>query len=203
MLFYKKLNASNSGFSLLELLVVITLIGIVGTTAYTLFNTSFRQYLDLQKDSMQFGDVALQSQRITNILRGLTDITEATNDSLTAYGYFSPNDTYVSLIKYYKNTENNKLFADVTPMTANPPIGSPITNQVRTYTIIDPFFNDDAVKTFEYLDSSTAVLAMPVNDLHTIKGIKVALAVPSYGPTANGSSTIISQVSLRNRKTNL
>jgi prepilin-type N-terminal cleavage/methylation domain-containing protein len=197
----KKLNVR--GFTILELTVVIIIVGVVGTTAYGLFNNSFSQYLSLQKDGMQFGDMAIQSQRITNVLRGLTDITEATSDSLTVYGYFSPNDTYVSLIRYYKDGAKTALYADVTPMSANPPIGLPLTNQKKTYTVIENFINDENVKTFQYLNSASTVLSLPISDLHTIKGIKVTLAVPSYGPIANKSTSISTQVSLRNRKTNL
>ncbi len=187
----------------MELLIVIIVTSIVSTAAFTFFNNSIKQYFNLQQDSMQFGDMSMQSQRVSNVLRGLTDINIANSNDLTIYAYFSPNDTFVSLVRYYKNASNTALLADVTRMTADPPIGTPITSSLKTYTIIESFFNVSGLNTFEYLDSGGNNLTMPISDLHTIKGIKVNLAVPSTGPIANSKTVITSQVSLRNRKTNL
>jgi prepilin-type N-terminal cleavage/methylation domain-containing protein len=203
MSYFKAHQNNQEGFSLLELLVVFTVLGVVVATSLGFFTNSINQYVNLQREGMEFGDMTLQSQRITNVLRGLTDITEATSDSLTVYAYFSPNDTYVSLIRYYKNADKTALSADVTPMTANPPIGTPLTSQLKTFAVIENFFNDTNVKTFEYLDSGGTNLSLPIADLHTIKGIRVTLSVPTYAPIANKSTSISSQVSLRNRKTNL
>ncbi len=192
------------GFTVVEILVVIVLIGILSTAAYTFFNTSLINYLNLQQDSMSLGDLATQSQRIARVLRGLTDITSASSDDITVYAYFTPSDTYVSLIHYYKNAAKTQLFADVTQMTANPPIGTPIVSTLRTYTVIDNFYNaGGGLNTFVYLDSASVPLPMPIVDLHTIKGIQINLAVPSKEPSANGYISTTVQVSLRNRKTNL
>lgn len=192
-----------SGFTIVELTVVLVLIGIVSTGIYTFSNTAINQYLSLQQDSMLFGDLASQSQRMAMVLRGITDVTQASPTELTAYAYFSPNDAYVSEIHYYKNSANTALYADVTPMSANPPNGTLLTADRKTYAIISNFYNAQSVNTFVYLDAAGAVLNVPITDLYTIKGIKVNLAVPSKSPSANGNEAITIQVSLRNRKTNL
>lgn len=196
-------SPNERGFTLVELLIVMVLTGIASTTLYTLTNTSISQYLALQADSISFSELTDQSQRISKVVRGLTDITVATNDEMTMYAYFAPNDSYVSLIRYYKNPTNTTLFADVTPMTANPPNGSLINSSQRTFTIIQNFHQSQGINTFEYLDSSGAILGLPINDLHTIKGVRINLAVPSKSPTQSGNQSITLQVSLRNRKTNL
>lgn len=196
-------TAKQSGFTLIEIMVVITLIGIVATFSYTVFNSSISDYLTLQKNSLLFGDLSNGSQRIAMVTRGLTDITAANDNDMTLYGYFAPNDTYVSLIKYYLNPTKTTLFADVTPMTANPPTGTPITANKKTYVIIGNFFAKPGVNTFVYLDSVGQTLSTPIADLHTIKGLQINLGVPITSPTADGSRTISVQVSLRNRKTNL
>ncbi len=193
----------SGGFTIIELLITIVVIGVVSTAMYTMFVSSINQFFGLQQDSMRFGDLALQSQRVASILRGLTDITEATDDDITVYAYFSPNDNYVSFIHYYKANGNTVMLADVTPMSANPPIGTPLTANKKTYTIMNPFYADPNVKTFVYLDSAGTTIPTPITDLQTIKGIQVNLAVPSDTPVASGNQTISLQVSLRNRKTNL
>jgi hypothetical protein len=185
------------------MLIVIIVTTIVAMGAFTFFNNSIKQYFNLQQDGMYFGDMAMQSQRVSNVLRGLTDITTANADDLTVYAYFSPNDQYVSLVKYYKNAANNVLLADVTDMTADPPLGTSITSSLKIYTVIENFYSVSGLSLFEYLDSGGNNIPLPISDLHSIKGIRVNLAVPSQGPIANSKTIITSQVSLRNRKTNL
>lgn len=188
------------GFTIVELTVVIVLVGIVSTFAFTFFNTSTNQYLSLQQDADSFNGLASHYQRLANVLRGLTDITAAGANDITLYAYFSPNDAYVSLIRYY--ISQDKMLADVTPLTSNPPSGTLITSSQKTYTIINNFYSTPGVDTFVYLDSSGSTLPMPISDLHTIKGITVNLAVPSKSPS-DTSQALTLQVSLRNRKTNL
>lgn len=194
---------NSRGFTLIELMVVMVLVGVISTAAYTFFNTSLTQFFGLQKEGMVFGDLASQSQRIAKVLRGTTDILTATNDEIKVYAYFSPNDAYTSQIRYYKSVNGKIMYAEVIPMTSNPPIGTPITAQTKTYTIIPEFYTGPGVKTFEYLDSSGGTMTLPVSDLHTIKGIRVTLAVPVDSLTNGGNDTMSLEVALRNRKTNL
>ena len=194
---------SSAGFTIVELSMVMILIAIISTATYTFINTSTSQYLALQQDGIVFGDLAFQSQRIAQVVRGLTDISQASADEITMYAYFYPKDTYASLIRYYTDSTKTTLYADVTTMTANPPIGTPIASTKKTYTIISPFYAPTGISTFTYLDSFGATLAMPITDLHTIKEIKITLAVPVKAPVVNGNDSISLLVSLRNRKTNL
>jgi prepilin-type N-terminal cleavage/methylation domain-containing protein len=202
MWFRRSLRGTKQGFTIVELVVVMALVGVISTAAFTFFTTSVNQYLALQQDGIVFGDLAMQSQRLAQVLRGLTDISAATANDMTIYAYFYPNDANASLVHYYKNGAGTALYADVTPMTANPPIGTPITAQKKTYTVIGTLYPGSAT-TFVYLDSYGTTLTLPIADLHTIKEIQVNLAVPVKSPSANGNDAISLLVSLRNRKTNL
>jgi prepilin-type N-terminal cleavage/methylation domain-containing protein len=195
------LRHTTGGFTLIELLVVMVLVAIISSGVYEFFKTNLFTYLNLQKDASSFTDLASQSQRIGNVVRGTTDIVSVADDDLVLYGYFYPTDTYVSLIHYYRNATDTVLYADVTPMTSNPPIGTPITANKKTFTIIPNFKPVAGVTLFQYLDSAGTVLLLPVSDLHTIKGITINLAVPTA--TGGGNQSMTLQVSLRNRKTNL
>lgn len=194
------LTLGRKGFTLVELMIVIVLIGIVGTTFFVFFNDSLSQYLALQKDGTAFTGLASQSQRLANVLRGLTDITSESANEITCYAYFAPNDTYTSQIHYYLSSDGKKLLADVTPMTANPPIGTLITSQTKTFTIISDFYQPDGTTLFGYLNDTGAALTLPIPDEHSIKGIQVNLAAQGAN---NSDQQITLQVSLRNRKTNL
>ncbi len=201
----RKFSSHNqNGFTIVELVVVILLTGIIFTGIYAFFNTAFAQYLGLQQDSSTYNNLAYQSHRVSSVVRTATDITAAAPNQLEMYAYFWPNDNYVSKVKYYLGSGNTKLMADVTPMSANPPIGTPIAGSLKTYTVIENYYYQSSIPLFDYLDSSGASLGGSISDLYTIKGVKVRLAVPirTVVPTTS-YSTIAVQVTLRNRKTNL
>ncbi len=191
------------GFTVIELLIAMVIIGIISTTAYAFMSTSLDQYVSLQKEGTALTSLASQTERIASVLRGVTDISEVSADDITCYAYFYPKDSFVSLIHYYKINGNTQLVADVTPMSANPPNGILLTAQEKTFTIIDTFYQVNGVSTFVYLDSAGNPLTLPITDLTTIKGIQVNLAVPGSAINKNSNQTASVQVSLRNRKTNL
>lgn len=194
-------HKSNSGFTLVELIIVMVVIGILTSFMFSIFNNTFNQYFALQREGTNFTDLASQSHRISNVLRGATDVTIANNSELEVYAYFAPSDIYVSKIRYYKNATGKKILADITNMTANPPIGVPIPSSLKTYTILDNYTTVSGIDLFDYLSSAGDELPMPITDLTTIKGIKVNLAVPTSNSNVNQSVSV--QVNLRNRKTNL
>ncbi|MEK7626362.1 MAG: prepilin-type N-terminal cleavage/methylation domain-containing protein [Patescibacteria group bacterium] len=198
-----KIRKVEAGFSLIELVIAMTLIGIITTILYTVFNNNFSQFMALQTNNVKHGELSTQSQRMGSLIRGLTDITAATSSELTFYAYLSPRDDTVSLIRYYKSTDGTKLHADVTPMSANPPTGTPITSDQKTITLLDNFYTVSGVNLFTYLDSAGNTLTTPITDLRTIKGVKTTLAVANTVPVITGNETVSVQVSLRNRKSNL
>lgn len=197
------MSRHSRGFSLAEFVIALAILGIIIVIAYPFFNTTLRQFLVLEQEGLMFGQLSMQSQRIAKVLRGTVDVTQATSTEVTVYAYFAPNDASASLIHYYKNPAGTKLLAEITPMTSNPPTGTLLTAQKRTVTIIDNFYSAPGIQTFEYLDASGATLTQPITDLHSIKGMRVKLAVPITLPSQSGNDTITTQVSLRNRKTNL
>ncbi len=192
-----------SGFTIVELTVSLTLAAIVSTIFFMGFNTSLNQYLYLQKAGTQFSELATSSQRVATVLRGTTDFIALGDNDVTVYAYFYPNNTYVSQIRYYLNAQNDALLADVTPMSANPPNGIPVTANKKTYTVISNYHKVPGINIFTYLDASGNALSLPVSDQHVVKGMKVVLAVPGSESSSDTGQTMTLSVSLRNRKTNL
>lgn len=199
---HRNTKLPQDGFTIAELTVVIVITSISAIVLYTLFNTSFLNYLGLQKESTSFNNVAQQSQRIATVVRSLTDIEAASSSDITFYAYFSPNDTYVSHVRYYVSGTKPSLLAEVTPMDGNPPSGNLLTAKQRDYTVIDDL-GQTPTNLFEYLDSAGTKLTVPIADLHTIKGITVNLSQDLGGSTAGNIYRSSLTVSLRNRKTNL
>ena len=200
---YRRIAHNEKGFTLLEMLITISLLAMVSLIFYSGFNTLVFQYFKMQKTATQFSDMAMASQRIANVLRGSTDFISVGSNDVTVYAYFYPSNQYVSQVRYYLNAANTALMADVTPMTANPPSGSPVTANKKTYTIIPNYYKATGVNLFTYLDASGNTLSLPVSDQHIIKGMNITLAVPKTDQGAAGSQNMALNVSLRNRKTNL
>lgn len=194
-------NHRQAGFTLVELLVVIALAALLFVSFATFFTNYLILYSQYQKDSTAFTELASESQRVTDVLRGLTDIVSESANDLTVYAYFSPVDTYVSEVHYYLGSGNTTLLADVTPMTANPPTGTPIPGSTKTYTIISNFYQPAGSSLFTYYDASGTVMTLPISDEHSILEIGVNLAEPASHTTKGQSLSVT--VSLRNRKTNL
>lgn len=197
----KQHASDESGFSLVELLVVLAVTSVVVITFSSFFTNYLILYSNYQKDGSNFTELAQQSQRIAQVLRGVTDIVSANDNDLVAYSYFSPVDSKVSQVHYYLNTDKTILYVDVTAMTADPPSGTPITNSKKTYTLLSKFYQPAGGKLFNYTDASATLIATPVAEQHSIIGIQVNLA-ESASHTQNGQNLSIN-VSLRNRKTNL
>jgi prepilin-type N-terminal cleavage/methylation domain-containing protein len=195
-------QARSAGFTLIELLVGISLMEVIGTTFLVLFKSSIFNYLNLQSDATATTQINTQAMRVATVMRGVTGISSVASNDIVIYSYFYPSDSYVSLVHYYVQTSGSikTVLADVTPMDANPPIGSLITSKQKTYTVIDNFYQPVSGTLFTYLDSNGNALTLPITDLQTIKGIQVNLAAKG----SNGSNQALNvQVSLRNRKTNL
>lgn len=179
--------------------MVISVVAVMFVSFATFFTDYIILYTKYQQDATNFTELASQSQRVSDVLRGATDIVSANANDLTVYAYFSPADTYVSLTRYY--VVGSQVLVDVTPMTANPPTGTPITASKKTYTIITNLFQPTGTNLFNYYDASGTQLVAPVSDEHSILEIQVNLAEPG-SQTKNGQNLSVT-VSLRNRKTNL
>lgn len=190
-----------AGFTIVELLVVISLVTIIFISFASFFTNYTILYSKYQQDATNFTDLAAQSQRISNVMRGITDIITPADNSLLAYAYFSPVDAYVSQVKYYVSATGKSLMADVTPLDANPPSGVLQTAKKKTYTVIPNFYQPSGGKLFQYYDASNSVLTVPIADEHVITQIQVNLAVTG-SRNVNGQS-MTTTVSLRNRKTSI
>jgi prepilin-type N-terminal cleavage/methylation domain-containing protein len=191
-----------AGFTLVEMLVSIVLVAIIGVTFLVFFKSALFSYLNLQADATSLTQLSSQEMRVATVLRGLTNINSASANDLSIYSYFYPSDTYVSLVHYYlhQTGTDKQLLADVTPMSANPPIGTPLTSQEQTFTVIDNFYQPTGGSLFTYLDSGNSPLNLPISDPESIKAIQVNLA---SSLTGGNTESVQVEVSLRNRKTNL
>lgn len=203
MLTLKHHHRQDAGFTLPEILITIAILGAALIMIFPAITSSINNYFSLNYKNQQYSSVAAHSQRLANVIRGLTDINSAGANEMDMYAYFYPNDAYVSRIRYYLNADQTKLLADVTPMTSNPPLGTPITANLKTYTIIDNFYKVSSINLFRYYGQTNNELTVPISDLDAIKNVQINLAVRERVGSDPGSQQSSLTVSLRNRKTNL
>lgn len=196
-----KHNCSD-GFTLVEMLVVMSLIGLLSLIFLVVFKSTLLNYLDLQKQSSSFGQLSRQADRIANVLRGTTSIDAASDNDLTVYAYFYPSDTYVSQVRYrvVSSGSSRQLYVDLTPMTANPPLGTLETAKKKSLVVISNFYQPVGGKMFTYLNANGTVLATPVTDLSVVKTVQINLAAQLDN---GGTQNMNLQVLLRNKKNNL
>ena len=195
-------HRNSRGFTLVEMVVAMALISILSLTFLIVFKSTLLNYLGLQKQASSFGQLSTQADRVANVLRGAISVESAGDNDLTLYAYFYPSDQFVSLVRYYVGTANGQkqLYADLTPMTANPPLGTLDTTKKRTFVVIPNFYQPTGAKLFTYLNTGGAVLSTPVTDVSVVKTVQISLSTKLEDGKAQ---TMNLQVLLRNRKNNL
>lgn len=192
---------NSSGFTLVELLVVISLSAIAVASLSSFFLNYIVSFSHYQTDAGNYTQLSTQAIRVSQVLRGITDIVSATSNDIVLYAYFSPNDSYVSQVHYYISNNGKSLSAEVTPLSANPPNGTLLTAQKRTSVIISNYYQAPSTNLFNYYDASGSQISAPVSDEHSVDQIQVNLTTKA---TYNSSGQPLSiTVGLRNRKTAL
>lgn len=197
--------SNQKGFTITELIMVIATASLLVTALIGFFNGNINQYFRLQADGLAYSELTQNTQRIAKVIRGLKYIEVAEQDRIVGYSYFAPSEQYTSKITYELVNGNTKMQATVIPMTADYPLGSLITGQTRTVTIINSFYKKTGVNTFEYLDASGNTMAFPIDasNINSIKSVRIKLNVKGYQTNSNNVISNELVVNLRNRKTNL
>lgn len=193
-----KLN-NDRGYSLIELLIVITITGMIAIPLTLFAIKGATSYTFLEAQSNTSVELNILMNRITKVVRGATSVDTASPNTLTVYGYFSPQDTTIKKIRYFVAGTN--LNIGVTPPTGTAPNYSYNSNdEVITTTRVDLVMGGKPL--FTYYDDSGNVLNTGFATSQ-VKNIGIFL---SANPNIKQVKTPISmstRVSLRNLKTNL
>lgn len=80
-----KLDLNNEGFSIIELITVIALIGIVGSIALSLFDVGTSGYFESNTRNLSMSEAVLSSQLITNEIRRNDEISKIDVKSFSGY----------------------------------------------------------------------------------------------------------------------
>ena len=190
---------NNSGYSLLEMLIAISLVSILTLVVVNFFTTISRGYNYLQTESSAAVDLSNTMDRVAKVIRGATDVVDAQTNSLTIYGYFLPNDAVVDKIKYYVSGTDLKV--SVIPPTGSGPnyTYDPANEKIYTISRSIPV---GAPVVFTYYDDLGNQLTGSFATTQ-IKQVGIQITTNPNPKVLRKSLSSQTTVTLRNKKTNL
>lgn len=188
-----------AGYSLIELLVVMTLTSMLAVPLIIFSYKGLSSYEFLQAQSNTSLELSTLSARMSKVIRGTTGVLIASNNTLTIYGYFSPQDATVKKIRYYIVGTN--LNIGVTPPSGTAPNYTyNAADEVVTTTRVDLVMG--ANNLFTYYDDSGNVLPNGFT-VGQVKAVGLYVAANPRTKQLSVPIAITTRVTLRNFKTNL
>ncbi len=191
---------NQAGFSISELVIVMSILGFVVFIFATFFLNNYSAYLSMQQNTVRQNTLSSATQRITRVLRGVTTITDAQPQTLSAFAYFTPRDGTLSKVRYFYDSSSRSVKVGVIPATGSAPDYTYDTSKERVTTLVENI--DASAPIFGYLDIAGNEATFSPDTYKDIKGIKVNLKTDRIG-TAIKAFELKTSVTLRNRKTNL
>jgi prepilin-type N-terminal cleavage/methylation domain-containing protein len=189
----------DGGYSLIELLVVITLTAMLAVPLVVFSYKGLTSYEFLQAQSNTSTELSTLSQRMAKVIRGATSVINAGSNTLTIYGYFSPQDTTVKQIRYFISGTNLEI--GVTPPSGTAPnFTYPAANEVVTVTRVDLAMG--ATPMFTYYDDTGAQLGVGFATSQ-VKEVGIYVAANPRTKQLSVPISLTTRVTLRNFKTNL
>lgn len=207
MISYNYKHNSQSGFSIIEVLVGIFILTLIGIAVYT-----------FQKDVFSLnriisGSLIIQDETRRVIKTMSAEIRTASPSSLGTYALVQ---VATSSFSFYSNIDDDlfkervRYFVDgaILKKGVIKPAGSPLTynpaNEVLTELIHD--VASLATSTFSYYDENydgtTPPLAEPV-DIATVRLVKITITIDKDPQAPPGPMTLTTQIQMRNLKDNL
>jgi prepilin-type N-terminal cleavage/methylation domain-containing protein len=199
-MFFRNIHKRSDGFTLVELVVSISLIGTMLVIFSLFFTSNYQGYLNLQLGTMRLTEVSNGLQRTARVLRGINIITDAQPKTITGFAYFTPRDETLSKVRYFYDESQRKLRVGVIPATGTAPnyTYNPADEQLTT--IADNINSSQPI--FSYLNVSGEPATFTASNYKDIYGIGITLTADTIDKTAEPQQFKTS-VSLRNRKINL
>ncbi len=191
---------NGAGFTVGELLVTIVLTSGVLLTFSMFFADNFQGYLNLQASTVRSNEISSALQRMTRVIRGMQSISDAQEDSLTGYAYFTPRDSTLSKVRYFYESGSQNLKVGVIPASGSAPNYTYNAQDEQISTIASDISGDSEI--FRYVDSDneeSEFTSETYKDIRAVKIVLNGLAVSERQSPVNLQTT----VTLRNRKTNL
>lgn len=187
------------GYSLLELIVVIVITGAIAVPLSTFAIKGLSSYTYLEAQSNTSIELNTLSNRIAKVIRGANIVDTAQPNTLTVYGYFSPQDTTIKKIRYF--IQGTNLNIGVTPPSGTAPnyIYDPA-SEVITTTRIDLAMGGKPLFTY-YDDAGNQLSGAFLTG--QVKNVGIFVSANPKAKQVPVPISLSTRVTLRNLKTNL
>lgn len=190
----------SDGFTIVELMVSISLIGSILAIFGVFFVNNYQSYLNLQQNTIRTNDLSNGLQRMARVLRGINSITEAGSINLSGYAYFTPRDQALSKVRYFYDAASRSVKVGVIPASGSAPDYTYNPSNERVSTITENINATQPI--FKYLDLTGAETSFTTDTFKDIQSIRIRLENDKAGNFTQ-IFELQTTVSLRNRKTNL
>lgn len=190
-----------SGFTIVELLMVIAIIGILIVVTMQVFSASYQGYFNTLENTLRTSEVSSAVQRTSRIIRGIHVITKAGDYELEGFAYLTPRDATLSKLRYYLNTTTKAFNVDVIPASGSAPSYNYNPADKKTYTILSNAVDTKPIFKYRGLDFSVQQFAPDA--YKDIKAISINLSKARIKSQTNTPIEISTTVSIRPRKSNL
>jgi type II secretory pathway pseudopilin PulG len=193
-----------SGFSIIELLVVMTITSMLGGIVVSVIISTYTNNRKLEASSLVQRDVNLALDKVNKVLRSATEILETTPSNIKIRGYPNVSDIAPSEINFFLDASGsyNVVRYSVIPPTGMAPTYTYDPNNAVTYTLVPRVTNTSISNPpFTYYDENNAAISVPINmaDVRSVQFNVSALDVQGV----SNVQTFTNVTSLRNFKTNL
>ncbi len=192
-------NHKESGFTMVELLVVAVVSALISGMIFVFFWSSIRSFFTIEETSIAVNDKLRVVYRVSQVLRSGTTITEASSTAITIYAYFSPQDSTLSQVRYVYDSGAKTLSVTRIPAQGTAPNYTYPPASGTTTTLLKNFTASGNVFSFKDANGNTG----PFNT-NTYKDIKeVTIDLNSPSAREQSANQLKTNIVLRNRKTNL
>ena len=193
-----KLKNKKNGFSLIEMLVTVSLIGALGTIIASVYANGNKQYRLGVKSITLNEQAASASRDFEKIVRGTTAILSANASTLTFYTYLK-GDTHPAPSKVSYYLLDGKLYrSSILPVVADNTFVYP-DSQKEIKQIAENVISDSI---FKYYNDANSELALPVQS-DVVRMIKMSVEIDNDINSAPEPAEQSTSIQLRNLKNNL
>lgn len=188
-------SKNNKGFTITELIVVMSLIAIISGFVYIFFSQSIINFLRLQSANITVVDRTRALNRMMQVVRGITNISDAQANSLTATTYFSPTDTVPSRVTYSYDASTKELTVKtILADGASPNYTYNIANQ-KTSVVLYGLQLQESL--FAYYNRTGSIAVIDGSDYSSIASVNITInSVVEGNP---GPTELSTTVLLRNK----
>ncbi len=210
MIFNRK-NRSKKAFSLIEILITVTLMAVLSTILINILVAGIKMYKRNAQTARLQNDISKVMREFEYSTRAASELVSLNNKDLVFYRYYDIEAIAPTKVHYFVNESNEFVVDKIEPVATESGIDWPSRNKVTTLLIKD-VQNPDLI--FKYYDQGNTEITAVVNNaaigditnkilLPNIKLIDLSISLNDNYINQRSVVSGSTRVNLRNLKTNI